>query len=151
MAGKSKKRKTATAITAIYERTSRSGEKTWQVKLRTAGFPAFIKSFATYREAEIALAEGLLDRAERTIKAPWTAVGDLTPAFTPAECADCFEAAGYETAETGCAPASAYGRLAMNRKPPVVSSTRSRFSSALPASFACLTAQSIRLSSVVGD
>lgn len=35
-------------------------------------------------------------RAERTIEVLWTAVGNLMPASTPAECNNCFAAAGYE-------------------------------------------------------
>ena len=34
--------------------------------------------------------------AERTVEGLWTAVGDLLEAFTPAECANYFTAAGYE-------------------------------------------------------
>jgi transposase len=35
-------------------------------------------------------------RAERTIDALWTAVGDLIPAFTTTECANCLAAASYK-------------------------------------------------------
>lgn len=35
-------------------------------------------------------------RAERTVAGLWKAVGELLPAITPAECANCFQAAGYE-------------------------------------------------------
>ncbi|MBB3999908.1 hypothetical protein GGR04_003780 [Aureimonas pseudogalii] len=35
-------------------------------------------------------------RAERTVDALWRAVGDIVPVFTPAECTNCFHAAGYD-------------------------------------------------------
>ncbi len=35
-------------------------------------------------------------RAERTVTALWDAVGEVLKAFTPAECANFFTAAGYE-------------------------------------------------------
>ena len=34
--------------------------------------------------------------AERTVDRLWTVVGDLLDAFTPAECANYFAAAGYD-------------------------------------------------------
>ena len=34
--------------------------------------------------------------AERTIEGLWTAIGHLLDAFTPGECANYFEAAGYD-------------------------------------------------------
>ena len=58
--------------------------------------PPYSPDFNPIENAFAKLKALLRARAERTIDALWTAVGDLIPAFTPAECANCFAAAGYE-------------------------------------------------------
>ena len=58
--------------------------------------PPYSPDFNPIENAFAKLKALLRARAERTIDALWTAVGILMPAFTPAECANCFQAAGYE-------------------------------------------------------
>jgi transposase len=58
--------------------------------------PPYSPDFNPIENAFAKLKALLRARAERTIDALWTAVGDLIPAFTPAECANCLQAAGYE-------------------------------------------------------
>jgi hypothetical protein len=48
-------RKRRTAL-GIYERASKAGRTSWQVRLRTKGFPSFVESFDSYADAELELA-----------------------------------------------------------------------------------------------
>ena len=58
--------------------------------------PPYSPDFNPIENAFAKLKALLRAKAERTIVTLWTAVGDLIPAFTPTECANCFAAAGYE-------------------------------------------------------
>jgi transposase len=58
--------------------------------------PPYSPDFNPIENAFAKLKALLRAKAERTIDALWTTVGTLVPAFTPAECANCFQAAGYE-------------------------------------------------------
>lgn len=58
--------------------------------------PPYSPDFNPIENAFAKLKALLRAKAERTIGALWTAVGDLIPAFTPTECANYFSAAGYE-------------------------------------------------------
>lgn len=58
--------------------------------------PPYSPDFNPIENAFAKLKAMLRARAERTIAALWDAVGVLLDAFTPAECANYFRAAGYE-------------------------------------------------------
>jgi transposase len=58
--------------------------------------PPYSPDFNPIENAFAKLKALLRARAERTIDALWQAVGDIILAFTPTECANCFQAAGYD-------------------------------------------------------
>lgn len=58
--------------------------------------PSYSPDFNPIENAFAKLKALLRKAAERTIEGLWTTVGDLLDAFTPAECANYFTAAGYE-------------------------------------------------------
>lgn len=58
--------------------------------------PPYSPDFNPIENAFAKLKALLRARAERTIDALWRAVGEIVPVFTPAECANCFQAAGYD-------------------------------------------------------
>ena len=58
--------------------------------------PSYSPDFNPIENAFAKLKALLRKAAERTVEGLWTAVGDLLDAFTPAECANYFTAAGYE-------------------------------------------------------
>jgi transposase len=58
--------------------------------------PPYSPDFNPIENAFAKLKALLRARAERTIDALWQAVGHLIPTFTPAECANYFQAAGYD-------------------------------------------------------
>jgi transposase len=58
--------------------------------------PPYSPDFNPIENAFSKLKALLRARAERTIDALWGAVGTLVDAFTPAECANYFQAAGYD-------------------------------------------------------
>ncbi|MBB4000890.1 transposase [Aureimonas pseudogalii] len=58
--------------------------------------PPYSPDFNPIENAFAKLKALLRARGERTIDTLWRAVGDLVPAFTPNECANCFRAAGYD-------------------------------------------------------
>jgi transposase len=57
--------------------------------------PPYSPDFNPIENAFAKLKALLRKAAERTVKGLWTAIGRLLDAFTPAECANYFEAAGY--------------------------------------------------------
>ncbi len=72
-----------------------------RVAIETAGaslrfLPPYSPDFNPIENALAKLRALLRARAKRTVDALWTTTGELIPAFTPAECANCFAAAGYE-------------------------------------------------------
>ena len=58
--------------------------------------PPYSPDFNPIENAFAKLKALLRARAERTVNALWRAVGDIVPVFSPAECANCFQAAGYD-------------------------------------------------------
>ena len=58
--------------------------------------PPYSPDFNPIENAFAKLKALLRARAERTVDALWGAVGHLIPTFTPAECANYFQAAGYD-------------------------------------------------------
>ena len=58
--------------------------------------PPYSPDFNPIENAFAKLKALLRARAERTIAALWDTVGSVLDRFTPAECANCFKAAGYE-------------------------------------------------------
>lgn len=69
--------------------------------IETAGaalrfLPPYSPDFNPIENAFAKLKALLRALAERTVDTLWTAVGDLIPTFSPTECANCFQAAGYE-------------------------------------------------------
>ncbi len=58
--------------------------------------PPYSPDFNPIENAFSKLKALLRAKAERTITAPWDAVGSLIELFTPTECANYFKAAGYE-------------------------------------------------------
>ena len=58
--------------------------------------PAYSPDFNPIENAFAKLKALLRKAAERTVEGLWTAIGKLLGAFTPAECANYFAAAGYE-------------------------------------------------------
>jgi len=58
--------------------------------------PPYSPDFNPIENAFAKLKALLRKAAERTVEGLWTAIGRLLDAFTPAECANYFEAAGYE-------------------------------------------------------
>ena len=58
--------------------------------------PPYSPDFNPIENAFAKLKALLRKAAERTVDALWTAIGRLIDAFTPAECANFFRAAGYE-------------------------------------------------------
>ena len=58
--------------------------------------PPYSPDFNPIENAFAKLKALLRKAAERTVGALWTAIGRLIDAFTPAECANFFKAAGYE-------------------------------------------------------
>jgi transposase len=58
--------------------------------------PPYSPDFNPIENAFAKLKALMRAHAERTVDALWQAVGDIIPAFTPTECANCFQAAGYE-------------------------------------------------------
>ena len=57
--------------------------------------PPYSPDFNPIENAFAKLKALLRKAAERTVKGLWTAIGRLLDSFTPAECANYFEAAGY--------------------------------------------------------
>ncbi len=58
--------------------------------------PAYSPDFNPIENAFAKLKALLRAAAQRTVKGLWQSVGDLIPTFTPAECANYFQAAGYD-------------------------------------------------------
>ncbi len=58
--------------------------------------PPYSPDFNPIENAFAKLKALLRKAAERTVEGLWTKIGDLLPAFTPAECANYFAAAGYD-------------------------------------------------------
>jgi len=58
--------------------------------------PPYSPDFNPIENAFAKLKALLRARAERTVDALWRAVGEIVQVFTPAECANCFQAAGYD-------------------------------------------------------
>ena len=58
--------------------------------------PPYSPDFNPIENAFAKLKALLRKAAERTVEGLWTKIGELLPAFTPAECANYFEAAGYD-------------------------------------------------------
>ena len=58
--------------------------------------PPYSPDFNPIENAFAKLKALLRARAERTVDALWRAVGEIVPVFTPTECANCFQAAGYD-------------------------------------------------------
>ena len=65
--------------------------KSWRSTL-----PPYSPDFNPIEMAFAKLKALLRKAAERTVDRLWTVVGNLTDAFTPAECANYFAAAGYD-------------------------------------------------------
>ncbi len=83
-------------------RSTRSIAKAIEVMPRTVSLarlqflPPYSPDFNPIENAFAKFKALLRKAAERTVEGLWTAVGDLLEAFTPAECANYFIAAGYE-------------------------------------------------------
>ena len=60
--------------------------------------PPYSPDFNPIENAFAKLKALLRKTAARTVQALWTAIGRLIDAFTPAECANYFAAAGYDAA-----------------------------------------------------
>jgi len=58
--------------------------------------PPYSPDFNPIENAFAKLKALLRAAAQRTVKGLWQSVGDLIPTFTPAECANYFQAAGYD-------------------------------------------------------
>jgi transposase len=58
--------------------------------------PPYSPNFNPIENAFAKLKALLRKAAERTVEGLWTKIGELLPAFTPAECANYFTAAGYD-------------------------------------------------------
>lgn len=58
--------------------------------------PPYSPDFNPIENAFAKLKALLRKAAERTVESLWTKIGDLLPAFSPAECANYFAAAGYD-------------------------------------------------------
>jgi transposase len=58
--------------------------------------PPYSPDFNPIENAFAKLKALLRKAAERTVEGLWTAIGCLIETITPAECANCFEAAGYD-------------------------------------------------------
>ena len=58
--------------------------------------PPYSPDFNPIENAFAKLKALLRKAAERTVEGLWTKIGELLPAFTPAECANYFAAAGYD-------------------------------------------------------
>ena len=58
--------------------------------------PPYSPDFNPIENAFSKLKALLRAAAQRTVKGLWKSVGHLIPTFTPAECANCFHAAGYD-------------------------------------------------------
>jgi len=58
--------------------------------------PPYSPDFNSIENAFAKLKALLRAKAERTIAVLWDTVGSLLDLFTPAECANCFQAAGYD-------------------------------------------------------
>ena len=58
--------------------------------------PPYSPDFNPIENAFAKLKALLRKAAERTVEDLWSAIGRIADAFTPAECANCFSACGYD-------------------------------------------------------